>query len=163
MASSRHYVPPVPASFLTGDTITLGAPPSGTRQVMLVFTTTCPYCRASLPAWQSLAERADSLRNIGISAPRIVGLSLDSIDATTAYVQEHALNFPVTQFESRRNQALYRTRSVPLILIVDSDSRVAYSRMGVLTTSAALDSVWRAAMGEYPPRPSLPPRTAARD
>jgi thiol-disulfide isomerase/thioredoxin len=157
------YVPPVPASFLTGDTITLGAPPSGTRQVLFVFTTTCPYCRASLPAWQSLAERADSLTSLGISAPRVVGLSLDSITATAAYVQEHGLRFPVSQFGSRRDQALYRTRSVPLILVVDSDSRVAYSRMGVLTSPAALDSVWRAAIGEFPPRPAASPaRTTKR-
>jgi peroxiredoxin len=156
------YVPPVPASFLTGDTITFGAPPSGTRQVLLVFTTTCPYCQASLPAWQLLADRADSIRSLGVSPPRVVGLSLDSIAATAAYVREHGLRFPVAQFESRRDQALYRTRSVPLILVIDSDNRVVYSRMGVLTTSTGVDSVWRAAIGELPPHATASPARTAR-
>ena len=157
------YVLPVPAVSLTGDTITLGAPPAGVRQVLLVFTTTCPYCRASLPAWQSLAARADSATALGGVAPRVIGLSLDSLDATVAYAREHGLRFPIAQFPTRRDQALYRARSVPLILVINEENRVAYSRMGVLTSPAALDSVWRAASGEYPPRPAAsPPRTAKR-
>jgi peroxiredoxin len=157
------YVPPVPTSTLTGDTLILGAPPAGARQVLLVFTTTCPYCRASVPAWRSLAARAHSLSRLGGVAPHVVGLSLDSLPATTHYMDEHGLRFPVTQFPTRRDQALYRARSVPLILVIDADNRVAYSRMGVPTSLAALDSVWRAAIGEFPPRSATPPaRTAAR-
>jgi hypothetical protein len=157
------YVPPVPAVALTGDSITLGAPPAGVRQVLLVFTTTCPYCRASLPAWQSLAARADSTSALGGVAPRVIGLSLDSLEATMTYVREYGLRFPVAQFPTRRDQALYRARSVPLILVINEENRVAYSRMGVLTSPAALDSVWRAAIGEYPPRSAVStPRTARR-
>ncbi|MGI8843242.1 MAG: peroxiredoxin family protein [Gemmatimonadaceae bacterium] len=147
------YVPPVPAVTLGGDTVLLGAPPPDVRQVLLVFTTTCPYCRASLPAWKSLAARADSHASVGKSAPRVIGLSLDSIAPTVAFRQKHRLPFPITVFDSRRDQALYRTRSVPLILVIDSENRITYSRMGVLTTNAGLDSVWRAATGQYPPRP----------
>ena len=157
------YVPVAPVTTIGGDTLTLGAPPAGARQVLLVFTTTCPYCRASLPAWRSLAARADSVSRLGGVAPHVVGLSLDSLPATTHYVDEHGLRFPVTQFPTRRDQALYRARSVPLILVIDEENRVAYSRMGVLTSPAALDSVWRAAIGEFPPRPAAsPPRTAKR-
>jgi hypothetical protein len=160
---SGSYVPPVPAVSLTGDTLTIGAPPAGVRQVLLVFTTTCPYCRASLPAWQSLAARADSTSAHGGVTPRVIGLSLDSLEATMAYVREHGVPFPVAQFPTRRDQALYRARSVPLILVINEQNRVAYSRMGVLTSPAALDSVWRAATGEFPPRPAAsPPRTVKR-
>jgi hypothetical protein len=157
------YVPPVSAVSLTSDTLTIGAPPAGVRQVLLVFTTTCPYCRASLPAWQSLAARADSTPALGGVTPRVIGLSLDSLEATIAYVREHGVRFPVARFPTRRDQALYRARSVPLILVIDEENRVAYSRMGVLTSPAALDSVWRAAIGEFPLRSATPPvRTAAR-
>lgn len=155
------YVPLVAATTLGGDTLTLGAPPDGARQVLLVFTTTCPYCLASLRAWRLLAARADSLFRTGGAAPQIVGLSLDSLPATTTYVYENSLRFPISHFPTRRDQALYRARSVPLILVIDADNRVVYSRMGVLTNPAAVDSVWRAGIGEFPPRQATPPARTA--
>jgi hypothetical protein len=79
------------------------------------------------------------------------------------YVREHGVRFPIVQFPTRRDQALYRARSVSFILVINEENRVAYSRMGVLTSPAALDSVWRAAIGEFPPRPAASaPRTARR-
>ncbi|MGI8843843.1 MAG: peroxiredoxin family protein [Gemmatimonadaceae bacterium] len=118
---------------------------------------------AERSAWRTLAARADSASALGGVAPRVIGLSLDALDATVAYAREHGLRFPVAQFPTRRDQALYRARSVPLILVINDENRVAYSRMGVLTSPAALDSVWRATVGEHPPRPAPPtPRTARR-
>ncbi len=112
--------------------------------------------------YQRLAERSAWLHP-GSYVPRVIGLSLDALDATVAYAREHGLRFPVAQFPTRRDQALYRARSVPLILVINDENRVAYSRMGVLTSPAALDSVWRATVGEHPPRPAPPtPRTARR-
>ena len=58
-----YAVPTFRAAALTGDSITVGQlPDSGGRQVVLVFTTTCPYCRATLPVWKQLA---DSLGGFG--------------------------------------------------------------------------------------------------
>src|SRR5690606_10199908 len=48
------YVPTFAASAIQGGRLTVGEGAPGSCQVLLIFTTTCPYCRASIPAWKSL-------------------------------------------------------------------------------------------------------------
>ena len=49
------FVPTYAATTLDGKAVTLGA--LGQRQLLIFFRTTCPYCRASTPAFNALAER----------------------------------------------------------------------------------------------------------
>lgn len=146
------YVPAARLVSLTGDTVVVGDAPTGRRQVLLVFTTTCPYCRASLPAWKQLAAAATGAPG----APEVIGVSLDSAAATERYVGEHHLPMPVVRFEPGRLQSLFRARRVPLIIVIDGRGRVLYGRTGVLSDPAAVDSVLRAA------RISTPQSTASR-
>ena len=44
------WVPTVSLTTTDDSTVTVGERSDGGRQLLLVFTTTCPYCRASLPA-----------------------------------------------------------------------------------------------------------------
>lgn len=125
---------------LAGDSVTVGERADGGRQVLFVFTTTCPYCRASIPAWKRIAAAADSM-----AAPlpaSAFGVVLDtSDDAARRYIAEHALPYRVVKFPSRKVGAMYRVRSVPATLVLDAEGRVLYSKIGVLTDPAVVDSV----------------------
>jgi peroxiredoxin len=106
-------VPTFEGTTLDGDTVTVGEAPDSGRQVLFVFTTTCPYCVASLPAWRQIAatiQSAPSLR------AQVLGVSLDSAAVTRRYATAHGLRFPILTFPARKLSYLYRARSVPQTL-----------------------------------------------
>lgn len=131
------YVPAASLPSLNGKQVTIGEPKPGGRQVLFVFTTTCQYCRASLPAWESIATRARSSQ----SDIEVYGVSLDSVETTREYVSAHKLSFPTVLFPPGKLPSLYRTHNVPVTMIVDAAGRVAYARVGVLSEQTAVDSV----------------------
>jgi len=135
------YVPAFSAPSAGGGAVSVGSPARG-RQVLFVFNSTCPYCRASIPAWTRVAAAAEAAHGPGAA----VGVSLDGPDTARAYAARNGLRYPVAAFPDRRMAALYRTRSVPVTLVVDSTGRVLLARLGVLKEGAAMDSV-RAAAG----------------
>jgi peroxiredoxin len=126
---------------MEGAELTLGNPPSGTRQVLLVFDTRCPFCIASLPAWAGLAE---ALRASDVAVD-VIGVSLDPDEETEGYRDEHGLPFPVVSVPERRFQSLYRLGAVPLVMIIEEEGRVSYARVGELHPGPAIDSVLAAA------------------
>jgi peroxiredoxin len=134
------YVPVTHAPSLQGDSVLIGEPARGERQVLLVFGIDCLYSRASLPWWRALANRL-----AGESRVRIYGVSLDSLEASRAYAMEHELSFPVVSLTERRPQNLFRLRRVPQVLILNDEGRVALTRLGVLESDAAVDSILAAA------------------
>jgi peroxiredoxin len=107
----------------------------------LFFTTTCPYCLASLPAWRRIAA-ADSAEPTRFD---VIGVSLDSATATSRYAQVHALAYRVILLPERKLARLYRASSVPVTMVLDSAGRVLYARLGQLPLQAA-DSVVSAAL-----------------
>jgi len=131
------YVPALDAATLDGTHIILGEPRR--RQLLLVFNHTCPYCRASVPAWKAIAARLED--DPGIT---VYGVALDSTRVTAAYAAEHGLGFPVIAQRDPRLVGLYRVSAVPLVLVLD-DGRMAYARLGILESPAAIDSVVAAA------------------
>lgn len=146
------YVPSFDAISVDGALeLTVGAMPDDDRQLIFVFTTTCPYCRASLPAWQ----RIDSLLGPDTTIA-VLGVSLDGPLETRAYVSEHALRFPVVTFPDGRTRRVYRARTVPQVLVVGAGGRIAYVRRGSLDTGIAVDSVIHAARSVDGPAPPVP-------
>jgi len=80
------YVPAVAMPAVGGDTVVLGQPPPGHVQVLFVFSTSCQYCKASLPAWKQIAaELAASDR------AEVVGVSTDSVEPTRRYLVQHGI------------------------------------------------------------------------
>jgi len=134
------YVPVVGAPSLQGDSVLIGAPGEGERQVLLVFDTRCPYSRASLPWWDALGERLAADSRVSI-----YGISLDSLEASRSHAMEHALGFPVVSLMERRAQGLFRLQRVPQILILNDEGRVEFTRLGVVESDAAVDSIVAAA------------------
>lgn len=131
------YVPRFRAVSLSGDTLSVGAPESAARQLLLVFNTSCPYCRASLPAWKRLAEEYRGDRSVSV-----LGLATDPPADVRPYAREHGLEFPVTSFASPRQAALFRASTVPLTVVVASDGQVVYTWPGELSgRPAVLDSI----------------------
>lgn len=146
LASRLHagsVVPAFRAATLTGDTVTIGeAAGPDTRQVLFVLTTTCPYCKATLPVWARLADSLTRLPNHSI---QVIAISLDSVEATRRYVAEHGLGYPVVTFPSPKLKRLYRAGTIPETVVLDKDGRVLHARTGVLTVPAVLDSIYKAA------------------
>lgn len=151
------FAPTFTAVSLDGTPRTIGERGDDGRQLLLFFATTCAYCRASLPAWRTLAALADSL-----VSPRVevIGVVLDSAHRAPAYAAEHALPYPVVPLASTKLRSLYRARSVPLVMVVDHDGRVLYARTGVLQDGAAVDSV-RRAMTTLRRAPAVAPAVAS--
>jgi peroxiredoxin len=116
------FVPAVTARSVDGSAVTLGAPDDA--QILYFFTPTCPFCQASIPAVVALAERARGIDLVGVGTGK------------TEELRDHArvsgFEFPVVELADDRARALYRSRDVPLVLVVDRSGRVRYQHIGEL-------------------------------
>ncbi len=130
------YVPAVTLPSVSGDSVLLGQAPHGQVQVLFVFSTSCEFCKASLPAWKRIAGKF-----AGNSQVEVVGISIDSVQVTREYVEEHGLEFPVVSFTDRKLRALYRAGITPQTLIVDAEGKVSFTRIGAVTETGAVDSI----------------------
>jgi len=133
-----YWVPTYTTTTLAGNPVTIGEASPDTRQLLLFFNTSCPYCLASLPAWRELTVVSDTVSHLKI---HVVGVSLDSADVTAEYVNEHALHFDIIGFPQRKLVQLYRAGTVPRLIVLDHEGRVLYSRTGALEGRSAVDSV----------------------
>lgn len=117
----------------------MGRAPEGSGQLLFLFTTTCPYCRASLTGWNRIAtDLADD------TDVQVLGIAVDQGEEgvdVARYQATHGLRFPVLGFPHPKLEALYRARTVPLVVLLDADGQVLWSRVGALETQAAIDSV----------------------
>ena len=144
-------VPTFRALTLDGDSITIGEGPDPlARQVLFVLTTSCPFCRQTLPTWARIADSAASLRPGRIV---VAAISLDSLNLTRDYVREHQLRYPVVLFPVAKLRRLYRASAVPQTLVLDHEGRILYARTGLLDPQAVVDSIFAAL--------SRPPRTVS--
>lgn len=130
------YVPTVTLPSVGGDTITLGNASPGAVQVLFVFSTTCQFCKASLPAWKRISGEFANSEKV-----QVVGISLDSVEATSRYLMENGIRLPVVSFTDRRLRALYRAQITPQTLIVDAEGKVSFTRIGAVTETGAIDSI----------------------
>jgi thiol-disulfide isomerase/thioredoxin len=138
-------LPSIRAATLDGDTAVIGEKADGGRQVLLVFTTTCPHCRASIPAFEAIS---DSLHpHVSSGRVQLLGISLDSLEPTILYRNSNRLSYRIALFR-KKDPVVFRALAVPLVLVLDSIGQVTYSRFGGITTRQAVDSVLHAARTE---------------
>lgn len=146
--SRGMYMPAFQAQPVEGGApATIGELPSEGRQVLLMYTTTCPFCLSSIPAWKQITTAVDTMTSIRAT---VWGVSLDSVDATRQYISKHALPYSTVRFPSDKVAAMYRAGTVPVTLVLDESGRTIYSRTGELKEKIAIDSVisairWRPA------------------
>jgi peroxiredoxin len=152
----NSFLPSFQTATLEGQPVTIGQLPQAGRQVLFVYTTTCPYCKASLPAWKRIAGTVDTM-----TSPRaqVFGVSLDSADVTRRYAAAHRLPYRTVRFPDPRLVSMYRAGAVPLTLVLDEQGRTVYARVGELSAPAAVDSVIAAVKLKpaAPARPAAPP------
>lgn len=132
------YVPTFATTSLTGAPAVIGELPDSGRQVLFIFNTTCPYCEASLPAWQEIAALADTFTAYPV---QVYGITLDPADESRSYAASHRLDFEIVSYPAPKLARLYRTRTVPQTLVLDHDGRILLARTGVVNEPAVLDSI----------------------
>jgi thiol-disulfide isomerase/thioredoxin len=147
-----YVVPTIQVGALNGDSLVVGQlADSGGRQVVFVFTTTCPYCRATLPVWELVF---DSVSRGATNGVQVVAMSLDSTTVTSAYAEEHRLHYPIAFFPDWKAVRFFRARVVPQTLVLSHLGEVLYSHVGLLEKGPGLDSLFRSlAAGVQPARP----------
>ncbi len=140
-------VPTFHARTLEGETLSVGggSGDAARRQVLFFFTTTCPYCEASLPAVQRIAAH---LADTGEAD--LIGVALDSIGRAQRYAQENALAYRVVTLPEPKLARIYRATQVPTVLVVDRDGLVLQARVGLLREGPAVDSLLAAARARRP-------------
>ena len=132
------YVPRLTLDLLEGNRLVLGDSAQRRCRILFVYNTTCPFCLASIPTWNDLAQRA---HESGVA--EAYGVSLDSLDVTASYSRTHRLTYPTALLLDARDVSLSRAGTVPQTVLVDSNGRVLYARAGPLA-EAAVDSLWAA-------------------
>jgi hypothetical protein len=144
MTSQPHpgyVVPTLRVGVLSRDSMVVGElEDTLARQVVYVFTTTCPYCRATLPIWGLVF---DSLSHMPSSKVQVVAMRLDSAAATAAYAAEHHLQFPIAFFPDWKSPRYFRAHAVPQTLVLSHFGVVLYSHTGLLQRGPGLDSLFR--------------------
>lgn len=146
--------PPLATNTLRGGARVVGSRSSKT-QIVAVFTTTCPNCRASVPQWRRLSTSIDTSSSV-----EMVWLSLSPSDSTLVYANEHGI--PEAQVAVNPDPALVlaaRMRGVPVTLVVDTAGVIQHIFAGQLTQVQA-DSVLLAAWAPRAAGPSAPKRAA---
>jgi peroxiredoxin len=103
-----------------------------------VFTTTCPYCEASIPAWNRLSDL------LAAEGTALLGISLDPEEETRTYRQQHGLRYPVIHFPHESLRRMYRGGWVPATMVVDGEGLILHARMGQVEIGPATDSVLEA-------------------
>lgn len=152
------FVPTFQTSTLEGAPVTVGESPGAGRQVLFVFTTTCPYCQSTLPAWREIKASLDTVRSVPVA---VYGITLDSVPVSRGYAAKNKLPFPVVRFPEDKLASIYRAGTVPLTVVLDEEGRMIHSRLGELKGKPAIDSVLAAVRWKPEPRPAAQPKQAA--
>lgn len=137
--SPGAFVPALRLGTLAGDTVTMGEP-RGERQLVFVFNSRCPFCKATLPAWDSLA---DSVRRLGLNA-EIVGVAIDSLHRAAEYRVANGLRYDVAPVSTIREMAVLKAGVVPQTVVLGPGGQVRYGTVGQLRDKAVLDSIYLA-------------------
>jgi peroxiredoxin len=143
------FVPSFATHTLDSVPVTIGERQESGTQTLFVFNTACPYCKASVPAWNAIAAALDTTAVPGA----VFGISLDSAHLTRAYDEAHDLAFPVVHFPQRKLVALYRTRTVPLTMVLDQEGRILVAHIGVVAGDSLVESIVKAARSAIRPEP----------
>lgn len=147
-----QFVPAFQTATLEGQPVTVGELPQEGRQVLLVYTVTCQYCKSTIPAWKQITSAVDTMTSV---RARVYGVSLSGVDSTRQYVAQHQLPYPTVRFPNEKLESMYRASSVPLTLVIDEQGRTVYSRLGEIRTQAAIDSVLTGV--KFKPQPPAQP------
>lgn len=133
------YVPVLFATSTDGRDVHFGAAAGPATYVVLLMTSQCPHCRATMPRWRALAERVAG--DPALADASIIAFTSDPIETARAFADSMALPFPVVPFPDTRTLALFRGQLVPQTAVVRRDGRVTFVRHRSILELAAIDSI----------------------
>lgn len=133
-----EFVPAFTAVATDGQVHTVASHDSASVHIVYLLTSRCPYCRATMPRWDALAQQflTDSQSNV-----RVTALTSDSLPVARALADSMQFAFPLVSFPDLRTLSLYRAQVVPQTAVIRGDGRILYVRHGAITTDAAIDSI----------------------
>jgi peroxiredoxin len=144
-----EYFPTFTATAVDGSPQVVGeSAHAGDRQVIILLTSTCPYCKRTLPTWKTLAGKLDSVSHPNV---RVFALTTDSAQIAVSFAKSHDLGFRLIPFAQPKQARLSHAFTVPQTLVVNHEGLVLYSRIGVIDTQVAMDSVLAAITAPDPP------------
>lgn len=136
----------------TADTPAIvGAIRGDSLQLLVLLTSTCPYCERSEAAWREIAEGVAARR----WPVRLLALTTDSAAQAARHAIEADLGFPLASILEVRQAALLRAYTVPQTVLVRGDGRVLHVRLGELPRGLAVDSILNA-IGDVVARARVP-------
>lgn len=125
------FVPEVPTIDSQKHLVRLGAP-SNKTQLIFVFNTHCPHCKATIPAvrqvWEGLAHSEEV---------ELVALSQDTELETTQYLDEQSFETSFVSGQSRRFLSLFHATGVPVLMLIDQEGKVVYTKAGEININDA--------------------------
>jgi thiol-disulfide isomerase/thioredoxin len=103
------------------------------KQLVFIMTTSCPFCKQTLPIWNELAARVTH----SIS---VIGISLDSRDSTLAYMKSNDISFPLAiSLDVGKFKKMNKITGAPITLIRESGGKVLQLWIGKLDKQKALE------------------------
>ena len=106
----------------SGEKIRLAFDGTGTRTLLLVFSSTCPACQETFPTWNRILSD-------GVPAGiRVVGVQTDLAGGAAAEVA----TFPVYGFDGARPEALKKIPLIPCSAVLDAKGKVEWVSFGIL-------------------------------
>ena len=133
------WIPATTGNTATGETLLLGQA-SQRRQVLYFFDPECAQCEATAPAIRTVMQ---ALKRGEYPAAEIYGIGTGLGSVVPRYAQTHGFDFPVV-YSTSKIRTLFSVSLVPLVIVVDEDSRVLYSHVGKLDTKDEVASLMSA-------------------
>ena len=117
---------PVVADSGASETIAFGGGESKT--LLLVFSSTCPACKQTIPEWTDLLRTTPPAQSV-----RVIGVQTDKLDANAAAPGEvtAAYPFPVYGYKRPNPDPLAKVPFIPAAIVVDTHGVVLDAWFGV--------------------------------
>lgn len=136
-------------SLAVGDTLSLGNVRSlvtsapidlGSRSVIYLFTTSCPYCEKNIQQWRKTADYA---LGKGLKVGAIcLNTSNDGRDGIIRYVRENQIDYPVYDVsDANEFRETNNVQGVPQTMIRSADGKIEKVWRGVLADNAMAEII----------------------
>ena len=122
------WIPEMQRKAIDGRDVRIGQTEGG-RQIILLFTTKCVHCIASLPFIKEIARRAQEadVEMIGVTPE-------DNVAEIAKFMAEHSLSFPVVSIQDNKELGLLHFRLSPTLLVLSRYGRVEHVKVGRITS-----------------------------